>query len=708
MFDIAVIIPCYNEASKIQHTFDVYFNYFLKNALYTDKKIAIVLVDDGSQDETAKIIERLKLFSNDRIAINTISYKTNQGKGAAIKRGCALLDAKIYGFTDADLSFRPELIENTLIYFNEYDLVIGQRANKVASGYSKFRNNISKLLHTFGNLFFSTSNLDTQCGFKFFKHNVAKNILSQIKQDRFSFDIELIIRSQQAGLKIKSIPVAFTHQNKSSITWRDGIRYILDAISISERLNKIKLKQNLIYLFAISTFISFNMYGWVIFKGFFFSDDFTWLWYGQKINNSLIKMLDFHMSTFYSPVLNSFYSIMYYIFHYNPAPFFLIGIIAHILVSILFGILTWQLSQSKLITFTVVFLASFAGNAYEPIVWISANMHSFVTLFILACLTSYYHYLLTKKNIYLIPAFLFFILAIGTKESAIITPALLLLLSVYYKLEQKKIIFPKTLCLFWSAIIFISGIYAYKQYLWQTNGIWVKSNVWIINIISFFRIPLIILDNFIPISFLRQHLTTLSAGFLWLFSVLFILFVLYTFKRIKLIWLSFLWLLIGISPFIFFKTESWWEPLASRYNYLPRFGAILVIATILHYLIINNKSRYIISGLIYFVIITTMAQIYFATIKITSEYDYVYNTGRSLVQAMKKINEINPKKIIVQQDHPFPANTAHIVGVVATITSVNENNIIFLQKNEKINLNNEDVLLYWNHQQKKYEIKQNK
>jgi len=305
---------------------------------------------------------------------------------------------------------------------------------------------------------------------------------------------------------------------------------------------------------------------------------------------------------------------------------------------------------------------------------------------------------LTKNKYILI---LFFILAIGTKESAIITPALLLLLSVYYKLEQKKIIFPKTLCLFWSAIIFISGIYAYKQYLWQTNGIWVKSNVWIINIISFFRIPLIILDNFIPISFLRQHLTTLSAGFLWLFSVLFILFVLYTFKRLKLIWLSFLWLLIGISPFIFFKTESWWEPLASRYNYLPRFGAILVIATILHYLIINNKSRYIISGLIYFVIITTMAQIYFATIKITSEYDYVYNTGRSLVQAMKKINEINPKKIIVQQDHPFPANTAHIVGVAATITSVNENNIIFLQKNEKINLNNEDVLLYWNHQQKK-------
>jgi len=711
MFYLSIIIPCYNEESRIKPTFDAYFNYFSKHPDFKYKKIAIILVNDGSQDKTAEIIKNIENFSNERVTVKAISYNQNMGKGAAIKQGCTAVDSEIYGFVDADLSFQPRLTEKALYFLNksDFDLVIGQRNDdKSKSIYLKLRQIFSKLLKKIVNSFLTIPNIDIQCGFKFFKKNVAKNILPRIKQHRFSFDIELIILSSQMGIKIKSLPIDFDHQDKSSITWKDGVRYILDTISISERLKSVRLKKLFLKLFILSAIISFFIFGWVIFKGFLFSDDFTWLWHGQKINNSLANILTFRMSTFYSPVMNSFYSVMYSVFHYNPQPLFLIGIFVHIFVSLLSGIFAWQLSKSKLIAFTVTFLASFAGGAYEPLVWIGANMHSFVTLFILSCLICYYHYLSTKKNIYLIPSLFFFILAIGTKESAIIIPALLLILSIYYKLVYiKKFPKTKTLFIFWTGIIGLSTIYLYQQYLWQKSSIWVQSGIWNINLIAFLRIPLIMLDNFIPISFLKLHLTTLSAGFLWVSSVFFLLFILYKFRKLKLIWLGFSWLLITISPFIFFKTELWWEPLASRYNYLPRIGAIIIIAAILHYLIIYNKARYIISGLIYLIIITIASQLYFMSAAITTEYDYVYNSGKTLVQAMKKIDKANPHKLFIRWDHPFTANHAHIIGAASIIADISEENIIFLKKNEEENIKNQNILLYWNPHKKKYEIKQN-
>ncbi|MBM2821192.1 MAG: hypothetical protein HW405_952 [Candidatus Berkelbacteria bacterium] len=709
MFYLALVIPCYNEESRIKPTFVAYFDYFSNSPNFKNKKIAIILVNDGSKDKTAEIIEQFEDFSNETITVKTVSYEQNQGKGAAIKRGCETVDSQIYGFVDADLSFKPELTEKALSFLNysDFDLMIGQRNhNKNETLYLKLRDFLSKLLRRMINSFLAIPNFDTQCGFKFFKRNIVKEILPQIKQFRFSFDIELIILAKQTGHEIKTFPVNFKHHNESTITWKDGVRYLLDTVSISEQHKTVEFTGLVLRLFLFTTIISLFVYGWVIFEGHLFSDDFTWLWYGQKINKSLINLLTFRMSTFYSPVMNAFYSIMYSVFHYNPQPLFIIGILVHILASLFSGIFAWQLSKSKLIAIIVSVLAAFAGVAYEPLVWIGANMHSFVTLFILSSLICYYHYLSTKKNLYLALTFLCFVFALGTKESAIITPILLLASYIIYKIEHKMVL-SKANTVFWIGTILLSGIYLYQQFLWQKNGIWVQSGIWDINVTSFFRIPLIIFDNFIPISFLKAYLTTWSAGVLWLFSLTFLTFILYQFRKLKLIWFGFLWLLISISPFIFFKTEFWWEPLASRYNYVSRIGAIIIIATILRHLIVHNKARYIINSLIYMVIITIAVQLYFMAKTITTEYDYVYNTGRSLTQAMQKIDEINPNKIFVRWDHPFTENNAHIIGAASIIANIDETNIVFLKKNEKEIIDNQEILLYWEPHERKYAIKQN-
>ncbi len=708
MFYLALIIPCYNEESRIKSTFNAYFSYFQESSYFKNKKIAIALVNDGSQDKTKEIITNLENHSKDNITVKAISYEKNQGKGAAIKQGCRSVESQFYGFVDADLSFSPELTESALSKLQKPDaaLIIGQRNNDTNAELPKLRSFFSVLLRRVVNFFLSIPNIDTQCGFKFFNKNIAQKILPKVKQLRFSFDIELITLSLKEKYQVKTLPLKFTHRNKSTITWRDGARYILDIISISDRLKILGFKKLLFRLVLFSAAISFSIYGWVIFKGYLFSDDFTWLWHGQKIGNSLINMLTFRMSTFYSPIMNAFYSLMYSVFNYSPQPFFLIGILVHILVSILSGILAWQLSKSKLISITVSCSVAFAGIAYEPLVWIGANMHSFVTLFVLLSIILFYQHLITKKFFYLILSFVSFILALGTKESAIVTPLLLLSTLIYYKNERKDRL-PKSHLIFWGSTVLLSCIYLYQQYLWQKNSIWIQSNVWNVDLISFFRIPLILLDNFFPILFLKTALSPWSAVLMWLLAVGLFTFIIYYFKKLKLMWYGLFWLLVSISPFIFFKTEFWWEPLASRYNYLPRIGAIIIIASILHYLIIQNKSRHIISSLISIVIISISAQLYFMGKAITTEYNYVYNTGRTLTQAMQKIEKIKPNKILIRWDYPFTSNNAHLIGAASIITGIEEKDIIFLNKNEEEIINEREILLYWDAHKRKYEIKQN-
>ncbi len=709
MFDLALIIPCYNEELRIKSTVVTYLSYFKNNSFFRNKKISIILVNDGSLDKTKEVIESLENLSTETIEIKTLSYQKNQGKGYAVKTGCMAVEANFYGFVDADLSFAPELTEKAVLALKDFDadLLIGQRKSDYNNSiYSRSRIFISKILRRIINSVLSLPNIDTQCGFKFFKKRVVREIFPHIKQNRFSFDIELILLLKQQNLKIKEFPLNFKNRDESSVTWKDGIRYIFDIISINEQLKNTNLKKLAYKLILLSVIISFAIYGWVIFKGYLFSDDFTWLWHGQKVENSLINIFTFRMSTFYSPVMNAFYSFIYSTFGNSPQLLFFIGILIHSLNSFLSGIFSWQLSKSRLIAVTVSCVTAFAGVAYEPLVWISANMHSFVTFFILLCLIYFYNYLLTNKNFYLIISLLFYLFALGTKESAIITPALLLATLVYYKIDNRKKL-TKGHIVFWFSTTLLSSAYLYQQYLWQKNSIWVQSGIWDFNFLAIFKAPLVLLNMFFPITFYRDVLSNYTAGLIWLLGVGLFLFILFKFRKLKLIWYGFFWLAVSISPFVFFKTEFWWDTLASRYNYLPRVGAIIIIATILQYLIVNNKARYIINGTILFVAASIFSQLFFMAKVITSEYEYVYNTGRSLSQTMQEIKRLDPDKLIVRWDYPFTNNNAHIVGAASIIADINEADIIFLPKNSDEEMSRGDILMYWNASKRKYEILQN-
>ena len=706
-FDLALIIPCYNEEKRISKTFQAYYNYFIRSDFFINKKVAIILVNDGSEDKTAEIIKAFESKSNDHVLIKSITYEQNKGKGGAIKQGVQTVEAKIYGFTDADLSYFPESIDKVFQHFSDYQIIAGQRElDKQKEGYSKFREIGSNISQRIVAWFSGLSVKDTQCGFKFFTKQVAKEVLPKVKQERFSFDVEFLMRAEKQNYKIKSLPVNFQHDKRSTISWKDGFRYILDLLAISEQLKTSASKKFFWGLFGISVIISLAVFGWTIFKGYFFSDDFTWLWHGQKIDNDIVKIFTFRMSTFYSPVLNAFYSLMYSVFGYAVQVYFLIGVFVHVLVSYLSGVLTWQLSKSKLISLFTVVLVALVGGAYEPLVWIGANMHSIAALFVLLCLIYYYKYLEKNLKRYLIISLVSFVLALLSKEVTIVTVVVLLCLLVYKKLKDKVWVKQLGHFIFWLLVLVISSLYGWQQYIWQKSSVWVEAGVWQIDLKSIFKFPLVIFDIFIPISFLKDDLTMYTALLLWVIALVFLVFILIKYRRLKLVWLGIIWLILFICPTIFFQTEHWWYVLASRYTYLPRIGMVIIIAGIFRYHIVKNTARYIINAFVIVILLVSIVQIVFMAQTISKNYDYVYNTGRTLVKAMEQIKEIKPDYVLVRWDYPFTNNKAHIVGAASTVAGINEEKIIFLTKAQSERLAEGEVLLYWNAQKRTYEISQ--
>lgn len=704
---IAIIIPCYNEAQRIEKTLNNYFDYFNNHQDYQGKHVVFVLVDDGSQDNTIEILKKLQAKSTNHIIVKAVGYPQNQGKGAAIKYGCAQVEADIYGFVDADLSFEAKFLDQAIKMVGNNDLVIGQRdENITTTQYSKWRKLISKALRRIINFVVGLPNVDTQCGLKFFSSSVVKNILSQVQENRFAYDIELICLAGQNQVKITPLPLIYMGNDQSSITWKDGFRYLFDVVAIADRVNKIKPIKLFSYLFFFALLISLIVYGRFIFTGYLFSDDFTWLWQGQKIGNSFYQILSMKMSTFYSPVMNAFYSIIYSIFGFTVKPLFLLGLLIHSLVAGLLGFFSWQLSRSTLLSGLVTLMFGLIGVAYEPIVWVSANMHSIVTMFIVGTLIFMYQYLEQRKWWWLFFSFIAYLLALGTKESAIVTPGLMLITFIFYKIKYSgKKVFNFSAYLFLSGVVIVSGYYIFQQYLWQKHGIWVQSDVWTLNWQSLLRWPLIVFDNFFPLMFFDKWLTNYSALVLtWLIFVI-LIFILWRMKNKIMIWYSLLWLLITALPFVFFQVEPWWWPLASRYNYLLHFGAVLVISHGIYYLIVNNRARHIISGWIWLILFLIIMQTAFMIIKTGRDYDYVYATGKSLATVMTEIAEKKIDKIFVAPVRPFEGNQAHIVGAASLLANKKEDQIFFL-----ININDyaeqdNSVLLYWDTQSNRYLIK---
>ncbi|MBA8925553.1 glycosyltransferase involved in cell wall biosynthesis [Kutzneria viridogrisea] len=217
--DLEVIVPAYNEATRLPDTLRAAVDYLAGLPLTS----RVVVVDNGSVDGTAAVVDQLDTGSVEVVVIGC----SRPGKGAAVRRGLLTSSARFVGFVDADLSTPLDTLARAVAELTSgAEAAIASRHAPGASfvhprslgrkvGGSAFRALARPLV---------TKVRDTQCGFKFFQRSAVQSALLRCRVDGFAFDVELLRQVQADGGRIVELPVAWRDDTRSTFRpLRDGL-----------------------------------------------------------------------------------------------------------------------------------------------------------------------------------------------------------------------------------------------------------------------------------------------------------------------------------------------------------------------------------------------------------------------------------------------------------------------------------------------------
>lgn len=212
---ISIIIPAYNEELLIESTVRA-ISGFLKK---TFNKGEIIIVNDGSTDNTQSVLENLIAKNSGKINLKLINNKQNRGKGYSIKRGMLQSVEKMRVYIDADLPFRLEVInEIHKRIMDGNDIVIGDRNNPESELMNVYpiRKLAGSVYSVFVQLLVSGGITDTQCGLKGFSAKAAQFIFSRTTIDGFGFDVEVLRIGQKHFFSILRLPVQMENNRLDS------------------------------------------------------------------------------------------------------------------------------------------------------------------------------------------------------------------------------------------------------------------------------------------------------------------------------------------------------------------------------------------------------------------------------------------------------------------------------------------------------------
>ena len=236
-----MLIPAYNEQDRIVPTLERLAEYF---ATYPDTW-KVYVISDGSSDNTNQVVEQFAK-SNPNFAL--LAYSPNHGKGYAVRYGMLNVQADYLLFSDADLAAPiEELTKLQAALTDQTSIAIGSRPLKESTLEIRqpwYREQLGRAFNKAVQLLAVKGIDDTQCGFKIFRNDVAKDIFSRCKLDGFGFDFESLIIARDLGYKIAEVPIRWSHQEGSKvILLRDGPRMLRDLLKIrmwgkSKRLQK--------------------------------------------------------------------------------------------------------------------------------------------------------------------------------------------------------------------------------------------------------------------------------------------------------------------------------------------------------------------------------------------------------------------------------------------------------------------------------------
>ncbi|MDP3954228.1 MAG: glycosyltransferase family 2 protein [bacterium] len=229
---LSIIIPAYNESKRIEKTLLSVHEYLSKQ----DYEYEILVVNDGSKDNTAEVVKNLE--SQVR-GLKLIDNKENHGKGWAVKQGMLQAKGEARLFMDADNSTTVDQVAGFLPFFGEgFDIVIGSRRIKgsdIAVHQPWFRDFLGGAFRLIVHILVPLGVTDSQAGFKVFSAKATEAIFPRQTIFRWAFDVEILAIARKMKFKIKEAPIKWVNDTESKVKLSGMIKMLFEVIQV--RLN---------------------------------------------------------------------------------------------------------------------------------------------------------------------------------------------------------------------------------------------------------------------------------------------------------------------------------------------------------------------------------------------------------------------------------------------------------------------------------------
>jgi glycosyltransferase involved in cell wall biosynthesis len=233
--DLSVIVPAYNEEHRLMPTLERLHAFLSAQPL----RYEILVVDDGSKDDTCGVVLRAQATVANLVLVRQMP---NAGKGAAVRRGMLAARGQIRVMCDADCSMPPEQLPKLLapIVACRAEIAIGSRYAEGAKTDKKqplYRVLWSRLCNKVIQRSLVPGVRDTQCGFKAFTAEAARDLFSSATINGWAFDLEILALAKRRGFLVEEVGVEWKDDARSKINpLKDMWKVIKEAMTIRRNL----------------------------------------------------------------------------------------------------------------------------------------------------------------------------------------------------------------------------------------------------------------------------------------------------------------------------------------------------------------------------------------------------------------------------------------------------------------------------------------
>ncbi len=211
---LSVVVPCYNEEQRLPRSIELIERYLDARR----EPYELILVDDGSADGTRKVMEQAAAR---HAGVRIVAMPRNRGKGRALAEGVKASQGETVLVTDADLSTPIEELEKLeAALASGAGVAIASRSikgSRVELAQPIYRVLMGKAFNLIVQAVLLPGIWDTQCGFKLFRGDVARDVFANLTTDGFGYDPEVLYLAKRKGVRIEEVPVVWRNSAPTKV-----------------------------------------------------------------------------------------------------------------------------------------------------------------------------------------------------------------------------------------------------------------------------------------------------------------------------------------------------------------------------------------------------------------------------------------------------------------------------------------------------------